>query len=74
MLWNAEAGPLVCRWAESEARENRREVLMRLERSEASGGAGNQALVPPFTRLNWDLFFGFRQPAFPASCGHSGLC
>jgi hypothetical protein len=71
MLWNGEAGPPGCRWAESEC-ENSREVLMGLERSGASGGERNQASAPPFTKLNWHLFFGFRQPAFPAS-GRSGL-
>jgi hypothetical protein len=72
MLWNVEAGPLVCRWADSKEREDPSEVLIRLKQSEALANAGHEEPVPLPARLDWHLLCDFRQPPFPASRPHSG--
>jgi hypothetical protein len=67
MLWNSGTAPLACHWIQSEEREGSHEVLRRLEKFEGSAGAGDQSSPLQPERLDWNVFFNFRQPAFPPS-------
>ena len=67
MIWNSGTKPLACRWVESIGSEGSEEVLTRLRLCGPSGGPGEQSLAPQSPRLDWNVFFNFRQPAFPPS-------
>jgi hypothetical protein len=70
MRWNSGTSPLACHWVESEDRKSSLEWLARLEGSKTTSGTGHQASLLQPAKLDWDLFWNFRTPAFPPSFGH----